>query len=1485
MSINNQPNKFMETVKPKDGYFNQLMANTNANRAISPRKQTRFADTADIYPSDPRTFLPSSSKEPVLSGEPRKDPRFDPGYNAKIIADVDRLSNQKDILDTIAKTRLSNTNKNIENVVSSEPAPEPAPEPALPDASNLTNTNKKGEEKIPNSLIIYIKTRIPNFYKMTYEPFMTVPQSKSHTVYFDPLIKYYDWPVRDLPNYAPKNSIYSQFFEASEFDTMVNRILSDFRYMQKPRTLEQSFEQGIIDNNINITLNTLFRTNNLFYINKKPYTIVNKRWTTGAWDIDKKPIQKLLSQFSHLTAKQLEEQAKEEEDEIPEAIRQGNVASGSLAKKSAAAYVTAGLADAAEKKATETTVPAKKSFLTELNEANTFIKKLFTVYLQDNPPINYSNTADLATDPLTLSLLIDPAQLAAFIEANPESNIIDLYQNYMTCKEKLLAAENDFKEIVNKVAKHKRKFEYSFIKIHEKLTSSIMSKEQKNALIKSIILSKHKYIKLLFNLSDQINSIYELQKTYFESLKLLLEEFKKQYASIINYPGIPELALKCIDFDINTVNAFLREDPENKYSVFYFQNLSKFNGFYKDDLYANEETMLNLEINYAEEIEKYIANKQLLELEQYQLEIYIFRILSFYTNNQLDIWVLLFKSLQSFSTFIKTEVGIIVNSTNEILDNYHQTYPTSMENFIQKFKVDGIRSEPVKKKSQTLHWYTVKKDGTKCLIKTKPDLEQEQAYISTLKSSVNAYDGLILYIYLLEIICLRQHKLYVAEENVNHLHFEDALTLEDYYRIVQTIDIKDIPSSIFWDIYNPDEHQKLILINNKSALIYKERLRSIQLSRQQLDEACEKIHDAILPAVSITETYKYCNTILDVNVPDIPAYTIRTSELLELDINNYDLRTTQDFILNMTSVIKDAYYDWIIDSIEPTYYLDWMVYKNDGQNTIDSLLASISYALNQQLDLDENDTTNEYADLISDTRVFNKEEKVEVNYKGRSDVWLPAKIVRVKGNNLYDIKYDNGEIDTQVPKTRIRIKDDPVFPTIGKKRFTVASLKRLLTDHSRNNNNNDIDDVMQTLQTNLEIKFIVFEMFTRTDPLTIRVGDMVSYNEKQYRVVSINENDYILFDGKTEITVPVDNLPGIKLSSKNIDTDFRIQCYPEIMRQSYDIFMYLVATKDTRTQEVKYELVSNSTNPLKYIFIAQDIPTYIRYFIYNNCKRFDERSAGFNSLLLNDIAEKVNEMKDADINEELNKIEAEINKKLDDLQQFTDADFQLNANDEMEKHILESDIDYLEQKREILLNSSGSRKPYEKLKLTGGARDKYQEYSNPYPYPSYNQNPYYNQNPSYNQNLYYNQNPSYNQNPYYSPENPYGYNYPPPPYPYNPYNPYANQSYKLESNKAKDAKSKLAFYIEIELELFPGKSATMFQKSTVRCQSVFERIRESYAEIFGYQYRPATFTEAYAYQANNNNNNNNYNNNYNNNTKRHFKKKHSKSKTLKKRYH
>jgi hypothetical protein len=93
------------------------------------------------------------------------------------------------------------------------------------------------------------------------------------------------------------------------------------------------------------------------------------------------------------------------------------------------------------------------------------------------------------------------------------------------------------------------------------------------------------------------------------------------------------------------------------------------------------------------------------------------------------------------------------------------------------------------------------------------------------------------------------------------------------------------------------------------------------------------------------------------------------------------------------------------------------------------------------------------------------------------------------------------------------------------------------------------------------------------------------------------------------------------------------------------------------------------------------------------------------------------------------------------------------------------------------------------------------------------------------------------------------------PYPYgvnsqqNPYNMnYFN--YSPQYNIAKESKSKLSYYITIELELFPGTDMDTIQKYSVKCQSKFEKIREAWAKLFGYQYRPSQMDNAYAYQTN-----------------------------------
>lgn len=94
-----------------------------------------------------------------------------------------------------------------------------------------------------------------------------------------------------------------------------------------------------------------------------------------------------------------------------------------------------------------------------------------------------------------------------------------------------------------------------------------------------------------------------------------------------------------------------------------------------------------------------------------------------------------------------------------------------------------------------------------------------------------------------------------------------------------------------------------------------------------------------------------------------------------------------------------------------------------------------------------------------------------------------------------------------------------------------------------------------------------------------------------------------------------------------------------------------------------------------------------------------------------------------------------------------------------------------------------------------------------------------------------------------------------------PLNPLQQYSYAKQMsylNKALERESKLAFYVNVELTLFPGKSVTALQKTSALCSANFNEIRKSLADIFGLQYYQAPIDDAYIYQGNNPNKINKY---------------------------
>jgi len=133
---------------------------------------------------------------------------------------------------------------------------------------------------IPTTLTIYINTSIPGFQFIKYNPTMTIPTINSKNVYFNPLVKL----SQSIIDKTSKQDTINQFFEKELFKTLIIRS----EQFTKPRNLKQATQQGFIDNNIEVVLKNIFKSNSIFYIDGQPYTIYSFDWEKGNWKIDTK---------------------------------------------------------------------------------------------------------------------------------------------------------------------------------------------------------------------------------------------------------------------------------------------------------------------------------------------------------------------------------------------------------------------------------------------------------------------------------------------------------------------------------------------------------------------------------------------------------------------------------------------------------------------------------------------------------------------------------------------------------------------------------------------------------------------------------------------------------------------------------------------------------------------------------------------------------------------------------------------------------------------------------------------------------------------------------------------------------------------------------------------------------------------------------------------------------------------------------------------
>jgi hypothetical protein len=139
---------------------------------------------------------------------------------------------------------------------------------------------------IPNQLKITINTTIPGSQRLHYIPSMTIPNSTKETIQFNPLVKLKESVIQKVP----EDLRVKEFFDSGLFDSLINA-----HGFQKMPSLAKATFNGYVDNNINITLKTLFPIKSTIYIHGDPYVIADLQWKKGDWKIETKTIKRKVN--------------------------------------------------------------------------------------------------------------------------------------------------------------------------------------------------------------------------------------------------------------------------------------------------------------------------------------------------------------------------------------------------------------------------------------------------------------------------------------------------------------------------------------------------------------------------------------------------------------------------------------------------------------------------------------------------------------------------------------------------------------------------------------------------------------------------------------------------------------------------------------------------------------------------------------------------------------------------------------------------------------------------------------------------------------------------------------------------------------------------------------------------------------------------------------------------------------------------------------
>jgi len=925
-------------------------------------------------------------------------------------------------------------------------------------------------------------------------------------VYFDPLVRYIKGAITDIPPNAPPDSKYTQFFEANQFDSFINRNIGKtfnvqknplkLLNLQKERTLKEAMEEDLINKNIQLTLASLFKINGLFYINKRPYTILGIKWRKNDWSIDTKPTGKLMSPYTNLSYKNALKEAEDEmkliEAEYPESV-------GTMKTKKDETLNNLKNGQTFEKR-------TPLNLGTESDYSDQFLEE--SRNLPKNYPVLFINETDLSTDPITMSLLLEPVEFAKFTEDNkgPDSDLlINTYGRYLDFKKILFESRNDYLEIKYEIGRVQALYDNTSKSIFNTLVYDTVDplvpltpdeiKEIKASLAlvpeqcEELFDYQAQIMESLVEMSTKLLQLYENQRNYFNSIVDFLKEYKKIYTkSIEYYKETAGLVDMCIDTDIRIYEKLSADIPTNDTDP-------NCNALCKNTLHLKtkitkltreKELLFNMNMNELTEL--YIAKPFLLIASRKQLGIYLSMVNMSYYVNDWCVWKIYYSEIETLVTtmikyyFEQTEVTIAFKNDNPRItyDALIQTYPNfsgieaetvtdlkeikgAIGDWFSK-KVDWVDEKKTKlfnsKKTKPIQqWKLVDDEGVYFMTEDKKT--EEEKYIKLFKLESDLYDCIILITHLLQIKCLRQNHFYLAEQNITSM---DLIMLKLY--LVYYCSLVSF-NYIFPVVPAPR-------LGNPFAAVSQAVLNATQQMFGSLIEVDRELTPELyMPDIArthyinlsdYTETAPLEFDATYANFVVIPSILIETKRLETKQMGNIEV--VRDQIRNICDDIfiqqhKDRYIrstlekqDKLCDEFKKLLHLkisekgivDKCNQLLDGFDAISEVTQIVAFSyFEKDINAPKIDKTKT---LMFNRLVYELDLDYVPNLQDMFQKWI---IYQVDGDGLEQILNSvclilNKRLD-RLNAVTINLYAD-IEPSSGVKRFTLDSLKRLLTDNN-----------------------------------------------------------------------------------------------------------------------------------------------------------------------------------------------------------------------------------------------------------------------------------------------------------------------------------------------------------------------------------------------------------------------------------------------------